>query len=94
MKKLIEDLVSLGVEVTIYKNRERGIVYNVNTRTKSQLLLSEEKDGTWTGYARYDTVHKGIETAEDLAIIVKDCMHGRDYIDSAWHEILVNYDLL
>ena len=86
LKNIIELLIHNGIEITI-KLHDDVIVYDVNTGAKSNLYL-EEKDGVFYAHTRYNQP-KIIETFTDLFYEVKDCMYGRDYINTNWVKLLV-----
>jgi hypothetical protein len=92
---LITKLVEEGIEITIDKDMYGGpvgIYYDLNTGMKSHCYLTDA-DGTIKAYTRYDKVHE-VEDYGDLLYIVKDCMHGRNYLAGAWLKLLVKEDML
>ncbi|AHK11209.1 hypothetical protein S14_100 [Shewanella sp. phage 1/4] len=95
-------LIDEGVEVTLEKHH--GVIgVNLNTRTKSDLIVVENDPSQYTcasatGYGRYDK-EWGIDVTnspdrivKDLCIIVKECMCGRDYVDINWWSLLNKND--
>ncbi|WPH64763.1 hypothetical protein [Vibrio phage vB_VpaP_SJSY21] len=98
MQELLRHLLSLRVKVEMYLVGE-NIMYNVNTGAKSQLEFYEDgkelKCFMRYGETSTVTLDQPIEEVmRDLAVLVRDCMHGRDYIDIAWQTILESHDLI
>ncbi|AUG88451.1 hypothetical protein PQC39_gp087 [Vibrio phage Vp_R1] len=98
LQDLLRHLLSLRVKIDMYLVGDK-IMYNVNTGAKSQLEFWEE-DGELKCFMRYGssstvTLNQTLaEITRDLARLVCDCMHGRDYIDMAWQTILEGYELI
>lgn len=86
---LIKYIMRKGIEVKLELLGDR-ILYDVDTQAKSHLYLEyiPESD-TFTGYGRYDMVERGIDSIDSLIMAVKDCMHGRDFVNSTWVDIMV-----
>ena len=87
MDNLIEEMVNSGISVTIEKGTE-GIYYDVNTEAKSYLHLYPQGGGVYTAKMRYDR-EETIEDFDDLCLAVKSCLHGRDYMNQCWLDVLV-----
>jgi|GEM_PF-5218105 len=93
--KIIEELVMGGIEITIEKHDDSNYRYNLNTGTKSHLHLVPLGDNKFKAFMRYDKEEELVDpTMEDLCWLVKDCMYGRDFVNSWWATIMEKYEVL
>lgn len=101
--KAIDLIVKAGVQVTlVYDTTEHKTYLNLNTETKSHLHLYVDSDDTVTFKMRYGAVETfnlsdytdEHELLEAIGYLVKSCMHGRDYINHSWAELMVNLGIL
>lgn len=83
---LIEWMLDNGVEITIRKDINGEIRYDINTMTKSQIELVTIGEKV-IAKMRYDKVEE-VETIEVLKSLVKDSMCGREYISCIWDDIV------
>lgn len=94
--EMIDKLLDNGIEITLKK--QDGVVwYDLNTGMKSHLWIAKSPDpgGDETAIAKGRYGCKGsIDTWSDLLFEVKGCLHGRDFMHSAWKELLVKEDML
>ena len=90
---LIETLVTKGIEITI-KLDESKIVYDLNTEMKSHLYLHyDATENLCRCFGRYE--NEGIITDyNDLLWEVKSCLHGRDFGNSVWTDLLIEERVL
>lgn len=88
----IDDLVAADIPVTIERNEDLGIYFNLNLESKSHLYLYS-KDGKWYVDMRYKEAFE-IENFEDILNAAKHGMHGRDFINYYWAELLVKEGVL
>jgi hypothetical protein len=90
---LIETLVNKDIEITM-KLWEGKIVYDLNTAMKSHLLLRyDEADKECIYYGRYDATGS-VSNYNNLLREVKGCLHGRDFGNQAWIDLLVEEGVL
>lgn len=83
---LIMPLLLSGISVETNWNAEDGLWFDLNTLAKSHMYL-KKKDDKWFAHMRYNKVQEVTE-ADELAWLYKDCLHGRDYMSSAWVNFL------
>lgn len=88
----VERLVDAGIPVTIDKNDDLGIYFDLNLQSKSHMWLYET-GGSWFVAMRYNEV-VSIEDWSDLMWAAKGGMHGRDFIHYKWEELLVKEGVL
>lgn len=91
---LIEELVHLGVEVSL-SFREGKIFYNLNTGMKSECLVrfAEDGYGTVEVLTRYDAPRKEIVLGmDDLISLVRKCLYGREFYNPQWGAVFLKYD--
>lgn len=88
----VEKLVDAGIRVTLEKNEDIGVYFDLNLQSKSHLHLFN-KNGDWYVKMRYDEQHM-IKSWEDLLYAAKDGMHGRDFINYEWEQLLVHEGVL
>lgn len=99
IQDLIKQLLKCGVEVTLELSEDDNIIYNLNTRAKSDLKV-ELKGETLHCYMRYGeketiSLDQGLWVViEDLARQVKYCMHGRDCVDGNWLKIMEHLNVI
>ncbi len=86
MPEFLEELVDANIDITIQKNEKLGLYFDLNLRAKSHMYLYK-KDNQWRVAMRYDEDHV-VEDADDLKILARHGMHGRDFIDSDWAEFI------
>lgn len=86
MPDFLEELVNAGISPTIHKNDKLGVYFDLNTMAKSEMHLYK-KDNQWRVAMRYDEDHV-VEDADDLKILGRHAMHGRDYINADWAEFI------
>lgn len=101
--KAIDIIVKAGVQISLsYDTKEHKTYLDLNTGTKSHLHLYLNSDNTVTFKMRYNTVETinldhyadENELVEAIAYLVKSCMHGRDYINFSWAELMVKLSVL
>lgn len=94
--EMIDKLLDNGIEITLKK--ENGVVwYDLNTGMKSHLWIAKSPNpgGDETGITQGRYEHKGsFDTWYDLLWEVRGCMHGRDFMHSAWRDLLVKEGVL
>lgn len=90
---LIETLVTKGIEITIKLDTGK-IVYDLNTAMKSHLYLHyDAKENLCRYFGRYE--NEGIiADYNDLLWEVKGCLHGRDFGDTVWIDLLIEERVL
>lgn len=88
---IIDTVLDHGVEVTLGKDIH-GVFYNMNTGCKSELKLYHNGD-SFLARMRYNEVEE-IDDFYALCSAVKHCMHGRDFINTRWAEILCSLGIL
>lgn len=67
--------------------KEEGVIYLFHTGMKSDLSVFKVKD-TWVGLTRYEDKYE-IKSWEDLVFAITKCKYGRDYLSTAWAEVLM-----
>lgn len=82
----MNDLVDAGIEITICKNKELGVYFDLNLRAKSWMYLYK-LDDDWRVSMRYGEDWL-ITNIDDLKMYAKLGMHGREYIDQAWADFI------
>ena len=88
----IDDLVDAGIPITIDRNDEIGIYFDLNLQSKSHMWLHQVGDN-WFVDMRYNE-RILIEDWNDLVWAAKGGMHGRDFIHYKWEELLVKEGVL
>jgi 3-isopropylmalate dehydratase small subunit len=90
---LIENIVKKDIEVTV-KLWNKDVVYDLNTEMKSHLYLRYDAvDKQCIYYGRYDDTGL-ISDYNNLLRQVKKCLHGRDFGNQAWIDLLVDERVL
>lgn len=84
---LVYELVNHNIEVTICKNDELGIYYDLNLRAKSHMWLYE-KDERFYVHMRYGVIEE-VGDVRDLCFQAVRCMHGRTFIDPQWASLIL-----
>jgi hypothetical protein len=85
----IQDAITGGVKVTIERDAEYGIRFDMNLMAKSHMYIVYKQDkASWWALMRYDEEHQ-ISDVEELKWAARHGMHGRDYISSDWAEYLM-----
>lgn len=87
----IQEAILGGVRVTIEKDSEYGIRFDMNLMAKSHMYLVKEttkKGDRWFALMRYDEKHE-VEDVSDLKRLARHGMHGRDFISADWAEFLM-----
>lgn len=84
--ELIESLLNRSIEVTLTM-KDDVIWYDLNTGMKSHLRIAKHDDETF----KYDTRYS--EGTEELSwkcltYLARHCLHGREYMSSAWQLLL------
>ena len=89
--EMIAKLLDNGIEIVLKK--QDGVVwYDLQTMMKSDLLIAKSPNpgGDETAISKGRYGHEGsIDTWEGLMFEVKRCLHGRDFMSSAWQDLLV-----
>ncbi len=95
-EELIDKLLDNGIEITLIK-KEGVVWYDLNTQMKSDLLVAKPLDSEHGEIAitqgRYG--HEGV--IYDWSCLVKEvrgCLHGRDFMNGAWQELLMKEEAL
>jgi len=89
---LINLMVQRGLMFSIQKDYTTNEAYlDMNTGMKSHAHLYYT-NGEFKMRMRYGEEHK-IETLGCVVYAVKSCLHGRDFMNSAWGEILDEHGL-
>lgn len=84
LEKIIEKLLDAEIEITLTK--KDGVVwYNLNTQMKSGLSVSKQKNEFFYK-ARYS--EGNFEDYEDVLFLAKECLHGRDFANEKWIDLL------
>lgn len=92
--KVIKEIIKKGVIVEIGYSEDYGFHFNMGTHAKSHLHLVPMKDKNFfKAYMRYDDKCVVESNIESIASCVKDCMYGRDHVDSSWVKIMVECGL-
>lgn len=93
--EMVNKLLDNGIVITLSK--EDGVVwYDLNTEMKSELLIAKAEvggDATAVYKKRYGESGE-IDTWCDLMFTAKQCMHGRDFLHSAWEQLLLGEGIL
>ena len=97
--ELLHELARRGIDIIITQNSStHEIYYDLNTGMKSHAYLYVDGDVV-TVKMRYDReVSLSIDEHRDdlleqIAIIVSDCGHGRDYANPGWLTLFEECDL-
>lgn len=98
--KIIEYFVEKGIEITIGKHKDYGIYYDLNTQMKSHahMVFKENCVHIYKRYGDFSTIVTKIDDTEcyfdnvvdEICWEVKDCLHGRDFMNCAWEKVLVD----
>jgi hypothetical protein len=90
---MIQQIVHRGIDVTM-KMSEGVLMYDLNTEMKSHLMLHYDTNKEQCDfYGRYGT-EGTIEDYRGLLWEVKDCLHGQDFGNQAWLDLLVEEGVL
>jgi hypothetical protein len=92
----VEDLIKKGLQVEVYYREYReskGIVFDLQLGAKSGMHLFQDALGKYHVYMRYDETFP-VEDLDDLLSCALHGMHGRDYINSFWADLLVEHGYL
>lgn len=94
MNPIVKELVMNGIHVTIIKdkNKEEGFYYDLNLLAKSHMYLYKKDEKIYIDM-RYDETYQ-VENIDDVCYYALRGMHGRDYINLSWYELLVGKGLL
>lgn len=84
----VEELVLAGIEVTISKDSNQEIYFDLNLNAKSHMHLYKTADG-YMVKMRYGEEYT-VEDINDLRYYARQGMHGRDFINPAWGEFLMS----
>jgi len=86
----IQDAIAGGVKVTIERDAEYGIRFDMNLMAKSHMYIVYKQDkASWWALMRYDEEHQ-ISDVEELKWAAQHGMHGRDFISAEWAEYLMS----
>lgn len=90
---IIRQLLQSGIQITLRWDNDR-IIHDLNTGMKSHLYIAwDESVEAIRCWGRYD--HEAtVDSFNGLLWEVKNCMHGRDFADAAWIDLLVNNGIL
>lgn len=83
----IQEAITGGIRVTIERNDDYGIQFDMNLMAKSHMYIVYE-DGSWYALMRYDEKHH-VEDVADLKRLARHGMHGREFISADWAEYLL-----
>ena len=83
----IQEAIMGGVRVTIEKDKDHGIRFDMNLMAKSHMYIVQEGN-QWYALMRYDEKHE-VEDVNDLKRLARHGMHGRDFISADWSEFLM-----
>lgn len=86
--EFLNDLINAGIEITILKNDSLGVHFDLNLRAKSHMYLFK-RDDKWFVEMRYDEEFE-VEDVDDLKRLAEHGKHGRDFINPAWAEFLLD----
>lgn len=91
---MIENLIKEGIEVTIKYDKEKSqVYYDLNTGMKSHLHI-------WYDRSNDSCVYEGrysvgmVADYEHLLWCAKNCLHGRDFMNLSWCELLQKEGIL
>ena len=84
------ELINNDIEISIEKNTEIGIYFNLHLEAKSGMYLYF-KGESWRVAMRYNDDF-AIDDINDLIRYAKYGMHGRDFIHYSW-AILINKEV-
>lgn len=99
---LIKDVLKHGIEITLLLDEHGDVMYDVSTHAKSHLYIKpaphdetlHESEIEFIGYGRYDKTYTIQNSIESLGFTVAECMCGRDFVNVAWAELLVEFGIL
>lgn len=80
------ELLDNGIEISIHKNSEIGLYYNLHLEAKSHMWLYL-KDSQWRVNMRYGDDF-AVDNIYDLIEYAKQGMHGRDFINHRWSKLI------
>jgi len=87
------ELIDAQIEITIRKDSEIGLLFDLDLKAKSHLWLvhvpDNTQDGQWFAHMRYGEVRK-IKSFLDLQYAALDGRHGRGFINERWAELLIS----
>ncbi len=83
----IVDAIDGGVRVTVERDKDYGIRFDMNLMAKSHMYIVYDQD-CWWALMRYDEKFE-VDSVDTLKRLARHGMHGRDFIDSAWAEYLL-----
>ena len=84
-KNLIQSMLKEGLVFHLGSNNE-GIYLDLQTGMKSHAYLYYEND-KYLLRMRYNN-EATVETLEDIAYWIKDCLQGRDFMNGSWAGIV------
>lgn len=88
--ELIKELMDKGISISLLLDKGGDILFDINTGAKSHLHLKYNEDSdSFIGYRRYGDVVTDIHSVDDLIWEVHDCMLGRDSVNQAWMNLMV-----
>ncbi len=86
----IQEAILGGIRVTIERDIEYGIRFDMNLMAKSHMYIVYKVDkASWWALMRYDEEHQ-ISDVEELKWAARHGMHGRDFISADWAEFLMS----
>jgi len=84
----IEEAIMAGIRPTIYFDASNNcFVYDMNLMAKSHMHITLEGD-TWYAHMRYNEKYE-VQDVQDLKLLAKHGMHGREFISADWAEFLM-----
>ena len=85
-------LLSEGIDITL-KKIDGNVWYDLNTGMKSKLWIAPTTNGEFKFSTRYS---EGVEelSIRHLLYLARHCLHGRDYMSSAWRNLLIKEGLI
>ena len=84
---LVMQLLEAGVQVTMTYVRDRGLMYDLNSGTKSHMHAFPNEDGSLTVELRYNEVQT-VKDFDDLLYTANYARHGRPFMNSDWAALL------
>lgn len=85
------DLLNAQIEITIRKDSELGLLFDLNLNAKSHLHMvhvpDDTPEGRWFAHMRYGEVRR-IEDFDDLLHAALSGIHGRGFMHANWAELL------
>lgn len=89
---IIDRLLNEGIEITL-KKIDGNVWYDLNTRMKSNLLISPTTNGEFKYSTRYVDGCEELDWDNLMQLAVK-CLCGREYMAGDWHRLLEKEGLI